>query len=388
MDFDDSPEEAEFRAALRTWLDETLPRLAWPEPAELTDRVPFWRTWQQRLYEAGYAGLSWPEEYGGRGASVMEQAIFAAEMDRAGAPDRMNIIGEGFTGPTIIDHGTDEQKRRFLEPILTGEHIWCQLFSEPGAGSDLAALSAKATKVDGGFRITGQKVWTSRAHVAQYGILLARTGGGERHRGITYFLLPMDTEGVTVQPLRHMLGEPEFNEVFLEDAFVPDELVLGDVDGGWKVAMDTLGYERVTLATGRVNVQALMRDLIAMVREGTDAEGRPLGEDPVIRDKVADFYSRALMQQLTSQRVLTRMAEGSTGPESSIGKLFLSPLVEELADFALSLHALGGQLDQRGDDHDRWLRLAYQARGTSIAGGTTFIQRNIVAERVLGLPRG
>jgi alkylation response protein AidB-like acyl-CoA dehydrogenase len=387
MDFDDSPEEAEFRAALRTWLDETLPRLAWPEPAELTDRVPFWRTWQQRLYEAGYAGLSWPEEYGGRGASVMEQAIFAAEMDRAGAPDRMNIIGEGFTGPTIIDHGTDEQKRRFLEPILTGEHIWCQLFSEPGAGSDLAALSAKATKVDGGFRITGQKVWTSRAHVAQYGILLARTGGGERHRGITYFLLPMDTEGVTVQPLRHMLGEPEFNEVFLEDAFVPDELVLGDVDGGWKVAMDTLGYERVTLATGRVNVQALMRDLIAMVREGTDAEGRPLGEDPVIRDKVADFYSRALMQQLTSQRVLTRMAEGSTGPESSIGKLFLSPLVEELADFALSLHALGGQLDQRGDDHDRWLRLAYQARGTSIAGGTTFIQRNIVAERVLGLPR-
>ena len=211
-------------------------------------------------------------------------------------------------------------------------------------------------------------------------MLLARTGGGPRHKGITYFLLPMDTEGVTIRPLRHMLGEAEFNEVFLDDAYLPDDLRIGEVDGGWKVAMATLSYERVALATGRVNVQRLINELIVLVRES----GR--GEDPAVRRKLADLYARAQVQRVNGLRALASMEKGAPGPETSIGKLFSAPLVEDIADFACSLSGLDAQLGEE-DDLDPWLRLAYQARGTSIAGGTTFIQRNIVAERVLGLPR-
>ena len=207
-------------------------------------------------------------------------------------------------------------------------------------------------------------------------MLLARTGGGERHRGITYFLLPMDAEGVTIRPLRHMLGEAEFNEVFLDDVFIPDDLRIGEVDGGWKVAMATLSYERVALATGRVNVQKLIGELIEMVRESEHAD------DPAVRRKLASLYARAQVQRVNGLRALASMEKGTPGPETSIGKLFSAPLVEDIADFALSLSGFEGQ-----DEDDPWLRLAYQARGTSIAGGTTFIQRNIVAERVLGLPR-
>ncbi|HXP55796.1 MAG TPA: acyl-CoA dehydrogenase family protein, partial [Streptosporangiaceae bacterium] len=249
MDLADSPDEAAFRAAARDWLATALPRLPWPEPSGLTGKAPFWRQYQRLLFDAGYAGLSWPREYGGAEADAKLRAIFTEECDRAGAPERLNTIGEDFAGPTIIDFGTEEQKQRFLRPILTGDEIWCQLFSEPEAGSDLASLRTRAERADGGWRIQGQKIWTSRAHLAAHAILLARTGGGDRHRGITYFILPMDTPGITVRPLAHMLGEAEFNEVFLDDVFIPDDLVVGDVDGGWKVAMATLSYERVAIAT-------------------------------------------------------------------------------------------------------------------------------------------
>src|SRR5712691_11615948 len=203
MDFGDTPDEARFREELRAWLERALPELPWPEPVELEERLGFFREWQRRLHEAGYAGLSWPREYGGRGASITEQAIFAEEMDRAGAPDRLNGVGEGFAGPTIIEFGTEEQKARFLTPILTGEEIWCQLFSEPGAGSDLAGVRARAERDGDSWRVSGQKVWTSRAQIADWAILLARTSG-QRHRGITYFLFPMRQEGVTVRPLRQI----------------------------------------------------------------------------------------------------------------------------------------------------------------------------------------
>ena len=321
----------------------------------------------------------------------MQQAIFLEEYDRSGAPDRLNMLGEGLAGPTIIDFGTDEQRERFLRTILTGDHVWCQLFSEPGAGSDLAALEARAERDDGGWRVSGQKVWTSRAQIAEYGMLLARTGG-PRHGGLTYFVLPMDAEGVTIRPLRHMLGEAEFNEVFLDEVFLPDDLVVGEVDGGWKVAMATLGYERVVLATGRVNMQRLLDDLIEAVR-AQERDGRPLGEDPLVRRRLADLYARTRVYRLNGMRALSSMAAGTPGPASSLGKLMSAPLLEDLADFAVEQHGLEGQLepdaaeDEEETDAARWLRLAYQARGTSIAGGTTFIQRNIVAERVLGLPR-
>jgi alkylation response protein AidB-like acyl-CoA dehydrogenase len=391
MDLADSPEEARFRSAVREWLELALPRLPWPEPPGLVAKAPFWRRWQRMQFEAGYAGLSWPEEYGGAGADAKLRAVFAEEADRAGAPERLNTIGEDFAGPTIIEFGTDAQKSRFLRPILTGEEIWCQLFSEPEAGSDLASLRTAAVAATGGWRIQGQKIWTSRAHLAAHAILLARTGGGARHKGVTYFLLPMDSPGITVRPLAHMLGEAEFNEVFLDDVFIPDDLVVGEVDGGWRVAMATLAYERVAIATGRVNTKRAVDDLIAEVAARTGPDGRPLGEDPLVRQRVADLYGRALIHYLIGQRAVTQAADGGPpGPVTSIGKLYFCPLVEDLADFRLSLDPLGGQFgldDQPDDEHARWLRLAYQARGTAIAGGSTFIQRNIVAERILNMPR-
>jgi alkylation response protein AidB-like acyl-CoA dehydrogenase len=387
MDFRDSPEDAAYRAQVRGWLETAVASLPGPEPATIAERLPYWRAWQERLHAAGYAGLAWPRRYGGQEASLVQQAIFLEEYDRAGAPDRLNTLGEGLAGPTIIDFGTEEQKERLLPAILTGGHVWCQLFSEPAAGSDLAALEARAERDGDGWRITGQKVWTSRAHVSEYGMLLARTEGGPRHRGITYFILPMDQEGVTIRPLRHILGEAEFNEVFLDGAYVPDELVLGPVDGGWKIAMATLGYERVVLATGRVNMQRLFSDLLETVRT-SERNGRPLGEDPHVRRALADLYARTRVYRLNGLRALSAMAAGAPGPASSLGKLMSAPLLEDMADFAVGQHGLAGSLEPDDEgDAARWLRLAYQARGTSIAGGTTFIQRNIVAERVLGLPR-
>ena len=391
MDFRDSPQDAEYRASVREWLEEAVAALP-PEPATMEERLPYWQAWQRATVEAGYAGLAWPTEYGGQDASLVQQAIFLEEYDRAGAPDRLNMLGENLAGPTIIDFGTDAQKERFLPAILRGESVWCQLFSEPGAGSDLAALEARAERDEaaGGWRINGQKVWTSRAQVSDHGMLLARTGPpGSRHGGITYFLLPMDQEGVTVRGLEHMLGEPEFNEVFLEDAFVPDELVIGPVDGGWKVAMATLGYERVILAIGRVNMQRLLSDLTDAVRGATAPDGSPLGADPHVRRTMADLYARTRVYRLNGLRALSAMSSGTPGPASSLGKLLSNPLLEDMADFAVARSGLMGQADPSEADLEaaRWLKLSYQARGTAIAGGTTFIQKNIVAERVLGLPR-
>ncbi len=396
MDLSDSPDEARFRARIRAWLADTLPTLPWPEPTDLHAKREFWSGWQRKLFDAGLAGLSWPVEYGGAGADAKLKAIFNEEMDRAGAPEKLNIIGEDFAGPTLVAFGTDEQKRRYLEPILKGDEIWCQLFSEPESGSDLASLRTTATRVDGGWKIQGQKIWTSRAQIADNAILLARTGGGERHKGITYFLLPMESPGVTVRLLEHMLGEAEFNEVFLDDVFVPDSAVLGAVDEGWRVAMATLAFERVGIATGRVNTTRAVADLVEQVQQKTDDDGAPLAANPLIRQRIADLYGRALTHYLIGQRVISGAASGEApGPVTSIGKLYFCPLVEDIADFGLELSEFGGQFGLsepddpgHGDaDQQRWLRLAYQARGTAIAGGSTFIQRNIAAERVLGMPR-
>jgi alkylation response protein AidB-like acyl-CoA dehydrogenase len=386
MDFRDSPQDAEFRLRARAALEDAVAALPGAEPPTTEAKLPYFQQFTRLINQAGFGGLAWPREYGGREAPLTEQAIFLEEYDRAGAPDRLNTLGEGLAGPTIIDFGTEAHKRRFLEPILTGEEIWCQLFSEPGAGSDLASLEARAQRDGDAWRITGQKVWTSRAQIAAHGMLLARTGGGPRHKGITYFLLPMDAPGVTIRPLRHMLGEAEFNEVFLDDVVLDDALRIGEVDGGWRVAMATLSYERVALATGRVNIRRWMDRLLELVRAGEDGAGRPLGEDPALRRRIADLYARAQIQRVNGLRALASLESRTPGPETSIGKLWSAPLVEDLADLAVSIAGLDAQREE-ADELDPWLRLAYQARGTSIAGGTTFIQRNIVAERVLGLPR-
>ncbi len=391
MDFHDAPEDAAFRAEVRAWLEREVPGMP-PMPVPLPERAAWWRPWQRRLHQAGYAGLAWPREYGGRGATVLQQAVFLEECDRAGAPERMDVISAGMAGPTLIEYGTPAQKSRYLDRILTGEDLWCQLFSEPGAGSDLAALKTRAQAVDGGWRIQGQKVWTSAAQVSEYAILLARTGDvGTRHKGISFFVIKMQQPGVTVRPLRHLLGGSEFNEVFLNDAVVEADGLVGEPDMGWKVAMSTLSYERAAIATGRVNLLRLLDNLMALVRSSRGADGRPLGEDAFIRQRVAELYSRMALQRLTGKRILSTLAEGGApGPEASTAKLFTAPLVEEVCDFALSILGMAGQQDPETSDpiHARWLRLAYQARGTSIAGGTTFVQRNILAERALGLPKG
>lgn len=390
MDFHDAPEDARFRQEIRAWLEAEVPRLG-PQPVGLEEKVQWWRPWQRRLHAAGYAGLSWPAAYGGRGASVLQQAIFFEECDRANAPERIDAIGAGFAGPTLIEYGTEAQKMRFLDRILTGEELWCQLFSEPGAGSDLAALKTRAEPDGDGWRIHGQKVWTSGAQVAEYAILLARTGAGERHRGISYFILPMRQEGVVVRPLRQMLGSAGFNEVFLDGARVPGDLLVGQLNSGWKVTMSTLAYERVAIATGRVNTLRLLNDLVALISVSRGADGRPLAEDSAVRQKLAELYARMALQRLTGKRILTNLAVGGApGPEASTAKLFTAPLVEEVCDFALSLIGAAGQEDpdETTPEIAKWLRLAYQARGTSIAGGTTFVQRNILAERVLQLPKG
>jgi alkylation response protein AidB-like acyl-CoA dehydrogenase len=394
MDLKDSAAEAEFRQRVRSWLSHTLPELGGTEPHRLEDKRAYWGRWQRMQFDAGFAGLAWPREFGGGGADAKLKAVFTEELDRAGAPERLNIIGEDFAGPTIIAFGTHGQRERYLRPILTGEHIWCQLFSEPESGSDLASLRTAAVKVEDGWRITGQKIWTSRAQLAAHAILLARTGG-PRHRGITYFLLDMTAPGVRVRPLAHMLGEAEFNEVFLDDVFVPDEDVVGAIDDGWRVAMGTLAFERVAIATGRVNTTQAVNDLIAEIAGHTAEDGSPVGADPLVRQRIADLYGRALTHYLISQRVITGAASGEPpGPVTSIGKLYFCPLVEDIADFGLSLSELDGQFSLPEKDSptadaaaERWLRLATQARGTAIAGGSTFIQRNIVAERILGMPR-
>lgn len=409
MEFSESPEVADFRTEVRAWMAENLPKLSWPEPPELEAKLPFWRTYQRMLFEAGYAGLTWSPEFGGQGIDERRASVFTEEAQSAGAPERLNTIGEDFAGPTIAHFGTQEQKDAHLRRILAGEDIWCQLFSEPESGSDLASLRTKAVKVDGGYRITGQKIWTSRAQLASFAILLARTGGGERHKGITYFLLPMDAEGVTVRPLAHMLGEAEFNEVFLDEVFLPDSAVVGDVDGGWKVAMGTLGFERVAIATGRVNTGQEIETLMSQIREARGPDSAALGSDPRVRSAVADLYGRVVVHGAISQRVITGAADGQPpGEVTSIGKLYFCPLVDDMTDFALSLQSLDGQYDLDDEfagieepDHDafggdpattdtpsrHWLRLANQGRGTAIAGGSTFIQRNIVSERILGMPR-
>jgi alkylation response protein AidB-like acyl-CoA dehydrogenase len=388
MDFGDTTAEAAFRAEARAWIAGAVGRLPRVEPLDLDERLAYFRVWQRDVHAAGYAGLSWPREYGGRGASIMERAIWAEEIDRAGAPDPLNAIGEGFAGPTIIEFGSEEQKLRFLPPILRGDEIWCQLFSEPEAGSDLAGLRTVAERVDGGWEVTGQKVWTSRAQLAGHAILLARTGP-DRHRGITYFLLPMDQPGVVVRPLRQITGEDEFSETFLERAFVPDGNRLGDVNAGWRIALATLQYERATIALGRINVQRWVDELVELVRAG-GPDGP--GSDAAIRQRVADVGTRATVHRLTALRALTRMAQGEApGPESSVGKLFMSPLLVDLCELALEVQGLAGRYAD-GDGGDlqsatRWQRRALWVRGMALAGGTPQIQRNIVAERVLGLPR-
>ena len=381
MDLRDTPEEAAFRAEAKAWIEANLPdemrggRFGERRFEELG------REWSRRLYEAGYVGLTWPKEYGGAGAPYSYQAIFLEETARAEAPQHIGVIGLGMAGPTIIAHGTEEQKLRYLQEILSAEEIWCQGFSEPGAGSDLASVRTAAELRDGHFVVNGQKVWSSFAHLADWCILVARSDpSSERHAGLTYLIVDMHSPGVEVRPLRQITGEAEFNEIFFTDVEVPRENLLGEIGEGWAVAMTTLLHERGTLGfalTGALD--AAVRNLIALARErGVD--------DPLLLDRVAQEWIELQALKFTNYRALTQlMKTGIPGPEGSVAKLHWSESNQRLTKLALEI--LGDDAQVTGGGRGDWQYQQLRSRGNTIEAGTSEILRNIIAERVLGLPR-
>ncbi|MDQ3956160.1 MAG: acyl-CoA dehydrogenase [Actinomycetota bacterium] len=386
MDFRDTPEEAAFRAELRSWLEDNLPdshRSFDPSKPRWDESVS--RDWSKKLYEAGYAGLTWPKEYGGRSAPYTHQAILLEESARAESPEHIGVIGLGMAGPTIIAHGTEEQKSRHLRRILSGEEVWCQGFSEPGSGSDLASLRTRGVRDNGHYVVNGQKVWSSFAHIADFCILVARTDPeAPKHRGITYFLVDMHSSGIEVRPLRQITGDPEFNEIFFTDVRVPAENVIDEVNNGWRVAMTTLLHERGTLGfalTARLEVAT--RKLFKL------AESTGAAADPLIRDRLARQWIDLQALKFANYRALTSLVKtGVPGPEGSVAKLHWSESNQRLTKLALEILGPVSQLDEDADNwNGYWQYQQLRSRGNTIEAGTSEILRNIVAERVLGLPR-
>ncbi len=377
MDLTFNERELAFRDELRGWLaDNQLP----PEPeSEDDDHYAWRRDFQRRLAEGGWAAVHWPAEYGGRGATLTESAIFFEELARAGAPLPANVLGLLLAGPTIMTWGTPEQKERYLQPILTAEEIWCQGFSEPDAGSDLASLKTRARKLGDEWVVTGQKVWTSGAQYSKWCMLVARTDTEvPKHKGLTYFLMDMEQEGVQVVPLRQITGSPEFNELFLDGARIPEDNVLGGVGNGWKVALTTLMNERAGLG---FFLQVRLRQQLDRVVAEAAASGAL--DDPVVADKLGELHLRAEILRLTAYRGLTAIEKyGQPGPEGSLTKWLWSDTNQQLTQFAADL--LGPSALRAGD---RWAYELLRARGNTIEGGTTEVLKNIVAERVLGLPK-
>src|SRR3954471_20577130 len=378
VDLRDTAEEAAFRQEVREFIAQNLPDSSRTRGARRFEDAD--REWSRKLGEAGYAGLTWPKEYGGAGAPYSHQAIFLDESSRAEAPTHLGVIGLGMAGPTIMAHGTDAQKERYLSRILSAEEIWCQGFSEPDAGSDLAGVRARAEERGDVFVLNGQKVWSSFAHLADFCILLARSDpSSTRHEGLTYLIVDMKAAGVEVRPLRQITGEGEFNEIFLTDVEVPRENLLEGVGDGWRVAMTTLLHERGSLGFALAGaLDVVVRRLLALARE------RELA-DPVLRDRVAQAWIELQALRLTNYRALSQlMKTGIPGPEGSVAKLHWSELNQRVTKLALEL--LGPEA-QVVDGDGYWQYQQLRSRGNTIEAGTSEILRNIIAERVLGLPR-
>ena len=386
MDFDESAEEAAFRAEARAFLEQDhvmeLARHAavrsGEDQAEWSERA---KKWQAFLADAGWACITWPVEHGGRGGTRAQAAIFAEECARIGGSVNAFAVGVAMAGPTIIAHGTEAQRERYLPPLARGEEVWCQLFSEPGAGSDLAGLSTHAVRDGDEWVVNGQKVWTSGAHYSDWGILLARTDlDAPKHRGITYFLADMHAEGIEVRPLRQMTGSAHFSEVFLTDVRVPHANVLGDVNAGWGVAMTTLANERTFMGGSARPLGA--RQLIDLARD------HGLSQDPVIRQRLAAAHTRAEIARYTSMRIRTLTDQGlPPGPTASVAKLAAAWNLKHNGELALAIEGGHGML--AGGDAPRsggWQESFLGAPSIRIAGGSDEIQRNVIGERVLGLP--
>jgi len=390
MDLSFSPAEEAFRAELRSWLSANLPRET-REPETLAEEVASLVRWQRRLSGGRWVGVHWPKEYGGRGAGVVENYIFQEEMARAQAPEIIGRIGVNLVGPTLIRHGTAVQKERYLSKLLAAEDIWCQLFSEPNAGSDLTALRCKAERVGDDFVVNGQKVWTSYAQFARWGILLARTDPtAPKAKGISFFIVDMHSPGVSIRPLKQMTGSEEFNEVFLENVRIPAENLVGELNRGWEIAQTTLAHERGTSARQLVAHRILLDELIDLACTRR-VDGRRAAASPIVRQRLAEAVIEVELLKLHNWRTLTQLLRhGKPGPESSLVKLFWSEMSQRLHDTAMQILGVHGQLmhgDARAVARGRWPRSYLYYRAGTIFAGTSEIQRNIIAERILGLPR-
>lgn len=385
MDLSFTEEERSFRDACRSWLEANVPHEPLPS-GDTRDGFALHLQWEHRLYDAGWAAVSWPRQYGGREASLVEWLIFEEEYYRAGAPSRVTQNGIFLLAPTLFEFGTEEQKERILRPMARGDVTWGQAWSEPNAGSDLAALRSTARRVDGGWRLTGQKTWSTRAAFCDMAYGLFRTDPDEtRHRGLTYFMFPLTGEGVTVRGVDRLDGDEGFAEIFVEDLFVPDEDVIGEVDQGWRVAMQTTSSERgLSLRSpGRFMATATrLIDLFRRFREQTD---------PTLRDQVIRAWMDAQAYRWFTFQTVTRMMDGdSIGSDSSMNKVFWSEMDVRTHETALALVGDALELDegaQRAVDGGQWIKGFQFALAGPIYAGTNEIQRNIIAERVLGLPR-
>ena len=382
MDLRDTPEEAAFREEIRAFIAQNLPDESKSRSGRRFEHAD--REWSRKLGEAGYAGLTWPKEYGGSSAPYSHQAIFLEEMARAEAPGHVGVIGIGMAGPTIMAWGTDAQKERYLSKILTADEIWCQGFSEPDAGSDLANVRTRIEDKGDHFLVNGQKVWSSFAHIADHCILVGLGDpSAPRYKGLTYLVVDMKTEGVEVRPLTQITGHAEFNEIFFTDVRVPKENLLGEVGGGWQVAMTTLLHERGTLGFAlAATLDAAVRKLIALARERNVT-------DPILRDRIAREWIELQALRYTNMRSLSTLVKtGIPGPEGSASKLVWSENNQRLTKLALEVLGSHAQLTNGGGHADGyWQYQQLRSRGNTIEAGTSEILRNIVAERVLGLPR-
>ena len=385
MDFNDTPEEARFREEAASWLAENAPT----DDAfrALTPREQA-KVWQKQKYDAGWACMGWVPEFGGRGASAIEEVIWRQEESQYDLPANFFLIGQGMIGPTLMAWASDEDKARFLPPLASGEEVWCQLFSEPAGGSDLAALRTRAERDGDDWVINGQKIWTSGAHYSDYGVIVVRTDPTvPKHKGLSYFYVDMKAPGVEVKPIKQLTGDSDFNEVYFTDVRVSDSQRLGEVGQGWQVSLTTLMNERAAIggSFGQMDVSLAMS-----VAEEVEIDGRPALEDAAVRARIANWYVQEAGLKYTGYRSLTALSRGALpGPENSIGKLVGAPRMQAMSSYLMDLLGASGAIaDESLAAKAGIIQRAYMgAPGLRIAGGTDEIMANIIAERVLGLPQ-
>lgn len=397
LDFTFGEDEEKFRANLRHWITRNLPKnwsgagFALPSSEE---EAKFFKDWERKLYEAGYAGLSWPKEYGGKGLPPSFDFVFVEEIARAQAPYGMGYFGRALVGPTLMEFGSDEQKKRYLQKILSAQEFWCQGFSEPGAGSDLASLKTSANLGNNGkeFIINGEKIWTSGARYADFCLLLARTDTtAPKHKGLSYLIVDMKENGIKVSPIVMLTGETRFNQVLFENVRVPRENLVGELNKGWKEAMITMSHERgvTTIAYERQLFVSALQQAIDLTHS-LQREGKTVSENSVVRQRVAQFYIESLILKFLNFKHLSRLLkDGSLGPESSILKLYWSEMYQRFGEFMMDLLGEKSTVVEGEDsvDEGKWQKAFLFSRGATIYAGTSEIQRNVISELVLQMPR-